>query len=101
MDNKEILAKAQAEKIDEGETFICDKSMRWAFIVMALSAGIFTIVRSIQDLPIADLCATVCLSVGTGHMYRFIKTKEKGYLLTTIAMMFFGVVSAVQFFMGH
>lgn len=101
MDKKEILQKAQAEKIDERNVFISDKSMRWAFLVMALSAGVFTIVRSIQDLPIADLCATVCLSVGAGHMYRFVKTKDKGYLAMTIAMMFFGIMSAVRFFMGH
>lgn len=101
MNKKEILAKAQAEKIDEREAFIADKSLRWTFLVMALSAGIFTIVRSIQDLPIMDLCATVCLSVGAGHLYRFMKTKEKGYLITAAVTMFCGIVSAVRFFMGH
>lgn len=94
------MEKAQAEKIDERDVFISDKSMRWAFIVMALSAGIFTIVRSIQDLPVTDLCATVCFSVGAGHMYRFFKTKEKFYLIMTIAMMFFGIISTVRFFMS-
>ncbi|MBD5115514.1 MAG: hypothetical protein HDT46_10015 [Ruminococcaceae bacterium] len=100
MDKKEILAKARAEKSDERETFILDKSMHWTFLVMTLSAGIFTIVRSCQDLPIMDLCATVCLSVGTGFMYRFIKNRQKFNLITGILMIFFGIVSAVEFFIG-
>lgn len=101
MNKKEILAKAREEKIDEREVFISDKSMRWTFLVMALSAGVFTIARSIQDLPVADLCATVCLSVGAGHFYRFIKTKEKSYLAMTAAMMFFGILSTIEFFLGQ
>lgn len=100
MNKKEILAKAQAEKTDEREIFINDRSMRWTYLAMTLSAGIFTIVRGFHDLPIMDLCATVCLSVCAGHMYRFIKTKEKFNLIMAVAMLFFGTVSTVQFFMG-
>lgn len=100
MDKKEILEKAQAEKTDEREAFIFDKSMLWAFLVMTLSAGTFTIVRSCQDLPIMDLCSTVCLSVGTGFLYRFIKSRQKFNLITGAMMIFFGIVSAVEFFMG-
>lgn len=100
MDKKEILEKAQAEKADEREVFINDRSMRWTYLVMTLSAGTFTIVRSCQDLPIMDLCATVCLSVGTGFLYRFVKNKQKFDLITGILMIFFGIVATVQFFMG-
>lgn len=100
MDKKEILEKAQAEKIDEREVFIADKSLRWTYIAMALAVGVFMIVRSIRDLPIADLCATICLSVGAGHLYRFVKTREKWYLIMTVAMLFFGTLSVVEFFLG-
>lgn len=100
MNKKEILEKAQAEKIDEREVFIADKSLRWTYIAMALAVGIFMIVRSIRDLPVSDLCATICLSVGAGHFYRFIKTKEKWYLIMAVAMLFFGILSTVKFFLG-
>lgn len=100
MDKKEILQKAQAEKIDEREVFISDRSMRWTYIVMVLSAGIFTIVRSCQDLPIMDLCATVCFSVATGHIYRFVKTREKFNIIMGIAMLVIGAFATVRFFMG-
>lgn len=100
MDKKEILEKARAEKTDEREVFINDRSMRWTYLVMTLSAGVFTIVRSCHDLPITDLCATVCLSVGTGFLYRFVKGRVKSDLIVGAVMMFLGIVSAVQFFMG-
>lgn len=100
MNKKEILEKAQAEKIDEREAFIADKSMRWTYIAMALAVGVFIIVRSIRDLPVSDLCATVCLSVGAGHFYRFLKSKEKGYLIMAVAMLFFGMLSTIEFFLG-
>lgn len=99
MDKKEILKKAQAEKEDEREVFINDRSMRWTYLVMTLSAGIFIIVRSCHDLPIMDLCATVCLSVGTGFLYRFFKNKQKFNLITGILMIFFGILATVHFFM--
>ena len=101
MDKEEILAKAQAEKRDEMEVFINDKSIRWTYLVMVLAAGIFTIIRSIDDLPIMDLCATVCLSVAAGHIYRFIKTREKFYIIVGSIMTAMGIFAAVRFFMGY
>ena len=100
MDKKGNSGKAQAEKTDEREIFINDRSMRWTYLVMTLSAGTFTIVRSCQDLPIMDLCATVCLSVGTGSLYRFVKGRVKSDLIIGVVLIFLGLVSAVQFFMG-
>lgn len=101
MKKEEILAKAQAEKKDEMEVFISDKSMRWTYLVMVMAAGIFTIVRSFHDLPIMDLTATVSLSVCAGQLYRYIKTKEKFSLIMVIAMAIVAVISTVRFFMGH
>ncbi len=101
MDKKEILEKAQEEKKDEMETFITDKSMRWTYVTMVLSAGIFTIIRSLQDLPIMDLSATVLFSVSAGYLYRYTKTKEKFNLIFGIAMALMGIFAAVRFFLGH
>lgn len=100
MEKEEILAKAQAEKIDEREIFINDKSMLWTYLVMAVSAGIFTIIRSFQELPIMDLCATVCLSASAGQFYRFIKTKERFNIVVSVIMFVIGITAAVLFFMG-
>ena len=101
MKKEEILAKAQAEKVDERETFISDRSMRWTYLVMAVTAGIFMIVRSIRDMSVTDLCSVVCLSVSAGNIYRFVKTKEKWYLVAGIVMLAAGVFTAVRFFTGH
>ncbi|MCM1299673.1 MAG: DUF6442 family protein [Firmicutes bacterium] len=101
MDKEEILAKAQAEKKDEMESFINDKSMRWTYLAMVLSAGIFTIVRSLRDLPIMDLTATVCLSVCAGQLYRYIKTREKFSLIMSVIMAVIAVISVIRFFMEY
>ena len=101
MDKKEILERAQSEKVDERETFINDRSMRWTYLIMTLLAGIFTIVRSVREQPIMDLCATVCLSVCAGFMYRYIKNRERFYLIAAVLLAVFGIAAAVRFFMGY
>lgn len=101
MKKEEILAKAQSEKIDEREVFISDRSMRWTYLVMAVTAGIFMIVRSIRDMYAADLCSVVCLSVAAGNIYRFVKTKEKWCLIAGIVTIAAGIISAVTFFMDY
>ncbi|MCM1165713.1 MAG: DUF6442 family protein [Lachnospiraceae bacterium] len=99
MKKEEILAKAQAERVDERETFISDRSMRWTYLVMAVTAGIFMIVRSVRDTYSNDLCSVVCLSAAAGDIYRFIKTKEKWALVAGVVGAAAGVVLAVLFFM--
>lgn len=101
MKKEEILAKAQAEKVDERETFISDRSMRWTYLVMALSAGIFMIVRSIRDMYAADLCSVVFLSVAAGNIYCYVKTKEKWCLVAGIILFAAGIINAVMFFMHY
>lgn len=100
MEKNEILAKARAEKTDEREIFINDRSMRWTYLIMALSAGIFTIVRAIRSQPMMDLCATVCLSVGAGYLYKYIKARERANLIIGIVLIICGVAASVQFFLG-
>lgn len=101
MKKEEILAKAQAEKVDERETFISDRSMRWTYLAMALTAGIFMIVRSIRDMNAPDLCSVVCFSAAAGNIYRYVKTKEKWSLFAGIALLAGGILTAVAFFMDY
>jgi hypothetical protein len=101
MNKDEILRKAQAENKDERELQIRDKSMMWSYTVMVLVAAIFSFIRSEQGLPIMDLSATCMASVCASMTYRFIKTKEKSYLLVALITLFVAILATVRFFMGH
>lgn len=101
MKKEEILEKARAEKIDERETFISDRLMKWTYLVMALTAGIFIIVRSIRDMYAADLCSVVCFSAAAGNIYRFVKTKERWSLVAGIILIAAGIFTAVTFFIDY
>lgn len=48
-----------------------------------------------------DLTATVCFSVFANYIYRFIKTKEKHYLLLSAVLFVIGVMAVIRFAMGH
>ena len=76
MERKEILKRAQDEKLDERELQVKDKSMMWSYIVMVIMASVFSFIRSEQGLPMMDLCATVSGSVCAAMTYRFIKTRN-------------------------
>lgn len=101
MNKEEILQKAQAEKKDEREMQVRDKSMLWSYLVMVLAAAVFSFIRSEQGLPMMDLCATVSASVFAGMAYRFVETKNKGNLIIALVMLFVAVAATVRFFMGH
>jgi len=101
MNKEEILQKAQAEKKDEREIQIKDKSMLWSYLVMVLAAAVFSFIRSEQGLPMMDLCATVSASVFAGMAYRFVETKNRGNLFLAVIMLFVAVAATIRFFMGH
>jgi hypothetical protein len=101
MDKDEILKRAQAERKDERELQVKDKSMMWSYIVMVLAAAIFSFIRSEQGLPMMDLTATVSASCCAAMTYRFIKTKEKSCLFIALVMLSVAIISTVRFFMGH
>jgi uncharacterized membrane-anchored protein len=101
MNKDEILKRAQAEKNDEREIQVKDKSMLWSYIVMILAAAIFSFIRSEQGLPRMDLTATVSASAFAAMTYRFIKTKEKAYLFLAVIMLCVAIIATVRFFMGH
>lgn len=103
MNKEEILEKSRQENRggDERELQVKDKSMMWSYIVMVLIATVFTVIRSKQGLPMMDLSATVCASVCAAMTYRFIKTKDKQYLIIAIITLIVAVTATVRFFMGH
>lgn len=101
MDKDEILKKVQAEKKDERELWVKDKSMMCSYIVMVLAAAIFSFIRSEQGLPMMDLSATVSASVFAGMTYRFVKTKSKEHLIIALMMLCVAVMATIRFFMGH
>lgn len=101
MNREEILAKAKSENRDEMEMLIRDRSMRWTYLAMVLTAAVFAFVRAQQGQPMMDLCATVCISVAAGQIYQFIKTKGKSCLLMGLIAVIVAVFAIIRFSMGH
>lgn len=101
MERKEILKRAQDEKLDERELQVKDKSMMWSYIVMVIMASVFSFIRSEQGLPMMDLCATVSASVCAAMTYRFIKTRNIEHLIISVIMFAIMIMAIVRFFMGQ
>ncbi|MDE5558643.1 MAG: hypothetical protein K2K66_08815 [Ruminococcus sp.] len=101
MNREEILQKSRNEGFDEMEMQVHDKSMKWTYIVLVLSATVFAFIRANDGLPVMDLCATVSLSVFTGNIYRFIRTKYTYNLVIAVIMLLIFVFATIRFFMGH
>lgn len=101
MDRDEILRRSRGEKNDEMEVQVRDKSMKWTYIALVLSAAFFSLIRGLHDEPIMDLCATVCISVCAGRFYCYTKTKDKFNLVIAVITLIAAVFAAVRFFMGH
>ena len=101
MERNEVLSRAQAENVDEREVQVKDKSMAYSYIVMVLMAAVFSGIRARQGLPMMDLCATVCGSVCAAMTYRFIKTREKTYLMLAVITFAVMVAAVIRFAMGH
>ena len=51
MERKEILKRAQDEKLDERELQVKDKSMMWSYIVMVIMASVFSVSYTHLTLP--------------------------------------------------
>ncbi|MCI8858285.1 MAG: hypothetical protein HFI71_01950 [Lachnospiraceae bacterium] len=75
MDKDSILAKAQKEK-DEMIVQTRDKAMKYTYLALVLSAAVFAFIRDLNNQPIMDLCATVCISVSVGQIYLLLKQKS-------------------------
>lgn len=101
MQKEEILKKAQNDMEDEREIQVKDKSFLWAYIILTLSICLFRYIGTKNTNSISDLSASICLSACAAFTYRFVKTKEKWYLLLAFITLSAAVLGIVRFFMGH
>lgn len=101
MNKEDILKMAQSEKRDEMELHIKDKSMMWSYLVMVIVAALFSFIKALHGVPITDLTATVCASVGTTLAYRYAKLKDKQDLFIAIIMFIIAMISTIYFVMGY
>lgn len=101
MNREEILQKSRNEGFDEMEMQVRDKSMKWTYIVLVLSATVFAFIRSNDGLPTMDLYAVISLSAFANHLYQFIKIKKTSSLVIAVLMLLVSVFATIRFFMGH
>ncbi|MCO4625925.1 hypothetical protein Si039_01710 [Streptococcus infantarius subsp. infantarius] len=100
--NKEAILKiTQSEKRDEMELHIKDKSMMCPYLVMVIVAALFNFIKALHGVPITDLTATVCASVGTTSAYRYAKLKDKQDLFIAIIMFIIAIISTIYFVIGY
>ena len=100
MKKEDVLKKAQAEKSDEMEKLVRDRSAVWMALAMVIAAGFFVCVRE-ENAPIMDLAATVCFSTAVCCIYRFIRLKSVYYLIMGIVLSAMTVFATVRVFQGH
>lgn len=103
MTNEEILERSRNENKhgDEREKAILSNAIKVSFIVMVLSSAIFALIRSQQGYPMMDLTAVCCASTFANFIYRFIKTKEKSYLIIAIITLAAAIWATIRFFYGE
>lgn len=100
MKKEDVLKKAQAEKSDEMEKVVRDRSAVWMALAMVIAAGFFVCMRN-ENAPIMDLAATVCFSTAVCCIYRFIRLKSVYYLILGIVLAVMTVFATIRFFQGH
>lgn len=100
MKKEDILKKAQAEKSDEMEKVVRDRSAVWMALAMVIAAGFFVCMRD-KDAPIMDLAATVCFSTSVCCIYRFFRLKQVHYLIMGLVLAAMTVFATIRFFQGH
>lgn len=100
MKKEDILEKARAEKKDEMENAVRDRSAVWMVLAMVVAAGFFACMRS-EGEPIMDLAATVCFSTAVCCIYRFIRLKQIHWLIMGLVLTGMTVFATVRFLMGH
>ncbi len=98
MKKEEILAKARAERSDEMERYINDKSRMWIILAMLLCLCVFSFTRFKDDQPVEDYAATINVASAVGNFYSFTKTKSRHYLFQGFAFGAAGLLFAVIYF---
>lgn len=100
MNKDDVLKKAQAQKSDEMEKVVRDRSAVWMTLAMVIAAGFFVCMRE-ENAPIMDLTATVCFSTTVCCIYRLFRLKQVYYLILGLVLAVMTVFAAVRFFQGH
>ena len=100
MKKEDVLKKARAEKSDEMEKVVRDRSAVWMALAMVIAAGFFVCMRD-ENATIMDLAATVCFSTAVCCIYRFIRLKSVYYLILGIVLAAMTVFATIRFFQGH
>ena len=98
MKKEEILEKARAERSDEMERYINDKSRMWVILAMLLCLCVFSFTRLKDNQPVEDYVATLDIASAVGNFYSFKKTGSRHYLFQGIAFGAAGLVFAVIYF---
>lgn len=103
MTKEEILEKSRKENKsgDEREKEILSDATKYSYIVMIFFAAFYSFIRSQKGEPMMDLPAVCCASAFTNFIYRFIKTKEKSYLVVAVITLIAGIGASIRFFMGY
>lgn len=101
MKKDEILSKARAEKSDEMEQFVQDKSTIWVILAMLICLIVFSYTRLQRNMQTEDYTATLCIAIAVGNFYRFAKAKNLHYLIQGIIFGTVGVLFAVIYFLKY
>lgn len=76
MKKDEILEKARAEKSNEMERHIQDKSMIWIIVAMFVCMTAFSFMRLERGEFIEDYAATLGIAASVGNFYQYHKMKK-------------------------
>lgn len=98
MKKDEILEKARAEKSDEMEQHVNDKSMFFIIIAMFVCLCVFSFTRLVKDMPVEDYVVTLDISIAAGHFYRYGKTKKTESLAIGICFGIAGIIFTAIYF---
>ncbi len=101
MKKEDILKKAQEENADEMERFIEDKSMIWAFTIMALCLIAFTIVKREMGQNTFDFTATIAAGASVMNFYRYTKLRNGKTLFAGIITGVGAVLCLIFFITSH
>lgn len=100
MNKKGLLGKSHSENKDEREEQVRYKSIKWAGTTMVLLSGVFAVIRGCKGENILDLLVVICGSVSVIHLYRYLKLKNKEYLVLGIMTLCTAIFCLIMYYIG-
>lgn len=101
MKKDEILEKARAEKSDELEQHVQDKSMIWIIVAMFLCMTAFSFTRLERGESVEDYAATLAIAASVGNFYRYHKMKKLQNKVIGIVFAAVGLFWAILYFVKY